>query len=982
MSQFRIKKIDLGVPDEWVLRTNDDGATLGDDIVAEDPNDLSAAILDTQTLLLKASVYAPSALLNPASGVLERVKLLEDNVGHTTLQDAYVNGNYINPVPGQNLILGAGGVVEIDSNGNLMINSTTMKVYSGSQQIDFTKNSITTSTTDFTVGTTGATRTLNLVAGNEFNLKDKYLTAPVRLSQPGNSALITTAQSLVGAINELKSGAASASLQQIYSQSSPPRITTTVAGGKVIIENGTGNSLTPALEIIGNEVVSGNIKAETMTVGSGLGGTLTIAATGAVTTASFVKATEFQAPSVKSLVGSLVLSDVFGSAALTSVTDPVLLTTKQTIFGAINELKTAGTASASTTAAFAVQHDSATGNHKIITTRADSGQNNTDRILVKDDGGVDRIRMNGAGQIRATNFILPTYDLATETAANNAHRNGDGSDHAAVAAHFAAANPHNTVRRLNVQGSPTLSGDIILKPGPGTTLTQVGQEIEISAAAGSTLQGVYEGQPTGTWTIHAGKELYLKNDLNVDIASFQQNGSFFGQNINMLGGAGIASTSNLTVSTTANLNLSSSNSDVSLSTPNGSVQIQGVAFAPAGVSTLAPYLGGTFFEAVDADLKDKYSFHVNPSNDTILKGTPVSVNYDNTLWTPQATTSLLIDELWLAAVAGIADEDIAPGATGRIKSAGKMSANIGEMDATAAGEFQIGDILYVSRGGYAEVEFTALPANNNTITIAGATYTAKLVGAAPSLGQFQITNTGSSAEQIHVTMEALVDTINTYDFAGLSLKAFLGGTRAYADVVLTGAGSVGDTFTIGAVAEAGSQAVTLTAVATKTASNQYLIGPSASATAKNLADAINATSRKRTDNTNGHFCYAVATGDTIRITRRAKGTIGNLTTISETSAAITAPANLSGGRTFAKVTLLNRNAAGKTVATNNAASIRVAGFSADESSSHYIASRIMFEDTRPVGDEDKLIKVGKIVATNGSELVFNIEIEDKDVFKV
>jgi hypothetical protein len=57
MSQFRIKKVDTGLPDEWVLRTNDDGATLGDDIVAEDPNDLARAMEDTLRTCFFKQVY-------------------------------------------------------------------------------------------------------------------------------------------------------------------------------------------------------------------------------------------------------------------------------------------------------------------------------------------------------------------------------------------------------------------------------------------------------------------------------------------------------------------------------------------------------------------------------------------------------------------------------------------------------------------------------------------------------------------------------------------------------------------------------------------------------------------------------------------------------------------------------------------------------------------------------------------------------------
>jgi hypothetical protein len=50
LSQFRIKKIDTGEIDEWSFRINDQGVIIGDDVVAEDPNELAQAVSDTQIL--------------------------------------------------------------------------------------------------------------------------------------------------------------------------------------------------------------------------------------------------------------------------------------------------------------------------------------------------------------------------------------------------------------------------------------------------------------------------------------------------------------------------------------------------------------------------------------------------------------------------------------------------------------------------------------------------------------------------------------------------------------------------------------------------------------------------------------------------------------------------------------------------------------------------------------------------------------------
>jgi hypothetical protein len=97
--------------------------------------------------------------------------------------------------------------------------------------------------------------------------------------------------------------------------------------------------------------------------------------------------------------------------------------------------------------------------------------------------------------------------LAAELLANDNHRNGDGTDHSAVAAHFADPNPHNTVKFINRQGSPQLTGAISLVEGPGITLVQTGNDIEIQAAAGSTLQGVYDTQVGGDLLVTTGKNL-------------------------------------------------------------------------------------------------------------------------------------------------------------------------------------------------------------------------------------------------------------------------------------------------------------------------------------------------------------------------------------------------------------------------------------------------------------------------------------------
>ena len=145
MSQFRIKQIDVGLPDAWDYRINDEGIIIGDDVVAEDPNELAVAVSETQELLLHATVYAPGSLIDPAHGALERIKIIEDTVGTTSLQDAYDNGRFITVQPGRNLILGASGEIELDSSGNLKFSPNTMKIYNSALEMNFTYSSITSS---------------------------------------------------------------------------------------------------------------------------------------------------------------------------------------------------------------------------------------------------------------------------------------------------------------------------------------------------------------------------------------------------------------------------------------------------------------------------------------------------------------------------------------------------------------------------------------------------------------------------------------------------------------------------------------------------------------------------------------------------------------------------------------------------------------------------------------------------------------------
>lgn len=969
MSQFRIKKVDLGLPDEWVLRTNDDGAALGDDIVAEDPNDLAGAMSDTQDLLLKASVYAPASLLNPNSGALERIKLLEDNVGSISLQDAYDNGNYINVTPGVPLSLGSGGVIVVDSLNNLTINPSVMKVVSGSQEMMISHTGIQSSTTNMTVGTSSPSRDLTLIGGNEIYFGDGNLISAIKLSELGTTTLATTSQSLVGAINEISGGFTSTDLQQIYDQSTPPKITTTVGSGSMEIENGTGSAFTPALKVTGILEVSSDTKVDTLKVGSGLAVNLTINPDGSIETVGDIKTTTRVVTGlVEAEVGTLTLKDSLGDADLTSVTDSSLATVKQTIFGSINEVNTIATQNASSLAAFAIQHDTSTGYHEVIITQADPGFDTDDRFVIKNSSGANVVMANALGLIEAQDVKLGVYNLAAEAVANDVHRNGGGSDHADVAAHFLDPNPHDVVKHINRQGSPQLTGDVVLKEGPGITLVQSGSDIEISAAAGSTLQGVYDSQVSGDWTLGAGKNLNMKNDIGQDIASFGQAAIDIHKDINIKLASKISSDSLFIIESTGDVQLQSTTSDVSISSTGGSVILSGTKFASTVPEVLPGFMPDTVMGTINQGIAQRYHVATNNTNETIKKGTAVNIDYNNSIWTVLVSAETIPDELFYRRCFGLADEDIPSGNDGRIKVNGIIFADIGKMDTASDGGFQPGDTLYIARQGYGQVELSTigLLANGDTITVdaggSGLTFTAK--GSPVSDGEFRIYGGTNVAIKEFKTLDSFIEQVNniTYQTTNGSgaFRAFHDGKEAEAHINLTGACAVGDTFTVGAQIDVGviGQVFTAVALGSKAASSQFEVGTTAAHTAKNLAESIN---ENRTG-LNAVRLVATASGGYLHLRADVRNVGMNAVALSTTSVDITTPANLSGGKSIARIFTLNRDAGGKTMATSNTGAITTTDFGTDESESQYVADRRVKNLFRESDAREAFLKVGKVLS--------------------
>lgn len=998
MSQFRIKNIDNGLPDQWVFRSNDDGAALGDDIVAEDPNDLARAIIDTQNELLKASVYSPGNLIDPNSGALERIKLLEDNVGSISLQDAYDNGNFINPDPGRNIILGAGGVVEIDSSGNLLFNPSTMRIYSGAQQLDFSHNSITSSTTSITVGSLSPSNSLTLLGGDELFFNDSNLSGVVTLSESGVSSLATTSNSIVGAINEINGGFTSASLQQIYNQSSPPRITTTNSGGKVIIQNGTGNSFVPALEIQGNTDTIGTTKSNSLEVGPIGSPAATIQSSGRIESNNVIKSSSrVETPRVETTIGALTLVDTLGSADLTSVSDPSLNTTKQTIFGSINEVNALANQNASGLAAFDVQHDSVNGMHEIITTQSSGGNESTKRISVRDSGGTNRFTVDGNGLIEASGLLLPSYNLLNELSANETHRNDDGTSHSAVASHFAASNPHDTVKYINTDGSPQLSGDVTFTEGVGITLNQSGQNIEISATQGNTLQGVYDSQANGILQVANGKNLIIENGSGNDIAHFLQSSVEFHQDLIVRNSANIHALNSLTLDSTGILNIESTTSDVNITSTGGFVNIEGVNFAPTAGGSLRSYSPNNLVDAFNEVLDQRYfsgttlSPTLNNTNFTLSKGTPVFLQpISEDVWVPISSAKVAGPDRFVKTVWGLLDEDVASGDQVRIKHYGIMEADIGQMDPTFDGQFQTGDTLYMSKPSEAKIEISNISnlADGDTITVdvggAAIQYTARSIGADPSLGEFNINGDPDQNINEYLTSENIAETIsnNVYQASNgaINLKAFSDGKHASADLVFTGTMSAGETFEIqtGLLSVIGASSVVFTAVApgNKTQDEEFEVGLTPSQTAKNLRESIEATRVALAGGSVGHECLSEVSGDVITIRYGNVGVGGNSLPLVTNSTDLTVPPTLNGGYSYVAVYDLLKGATGKTLATSNSSAINTEDFSPEESESHFIAERRLLGEGREKEEKESFIKVGKVLGLNAPNTIIQLGIED------
>lgn len=1003
MSQFRIKKIDTGIIDEWVFRINDQGVIIGDDVVAEDPNELAQAVSDTQHEILKSGTYSPAVLIDPAEGSLSRIKTIEDTFGTTTLQDAYDNGRFISVAPGRSLSLGAVGEIELDSSGNLKINPNTFKVTNGVNDMFLSKDGVRSANSDLTFGTTSGVNDTLLTSGRELQLKDLYLTASVALSESGVTGLSTIAQSIIGAINEISGGFTGTDFQQIYDQSAPATVTTTFGGGPVNFVNGSGNPNTPALVVDGGISTIDFLDADKLTIGPGAVVNITIDSDGSIDALADIEtATKLISPRLENSTGELTFLDSRGSANLTEIGEGSLGTVNQSIFGSINEVNALALGNATNLAVLDIEHDLVTGKHEIITTQSAAGFESTPRFLIKDGSAVTKISMDALGEITAESMNLDIYDVNSELAANAAHRLDDGSGHSAVAAHFLASNPHNVVKSFAKFGDTALSGIVTVSEGAGITLTRVGQDIEIATSAGNTLQSVYDAQANGDFVLDTtgAKNLLIKDSSSALIGEFKITGLEMSRNLAFINvGAGISSTSGLDIDAVSNIAVESSSGSVSINSPTvgQTTVIEGIPFTDGTpIVALDPSLSQDIIGGTNDLAQNHVTDSLNSTGRPVLKGSPVILRADGSFWIPYSDpaeagavleTPPNSDLFWHAS--GVVDEDVAAGAVGRIRMSGKIRANVGEHSLGIG--WRPGDALYVARVGYAEAEIvsTGSLSNNDIITLDTATaakvYTAKSAGAVPALGEFDISADADPNAAADITRNNLIDTLNdaTYMDAGndFFIRAFLGGETAKGRLRVTGAGTPGDTVVLTPGASIPGAVITLTAVASGTTPTwlQYEAGVTAAEEAVQLADAINRTSAFDGPDPqtagDGHNCFATAYGDYIDIRWAGPGKMGNSIVVSDTSATITSPGNLTGGTSVARFYRSERAANGLLCSESNAAGMTCLDFVDDEGLSPYMNQAQWFASDRLRKDDDRRIKVGRVVEWADPFLTFMVEPE-------
>lgn len=906
MSQFRIKNIDNGIPDEWVYKLNDGVSVIGDDIDARDPNELAEAILDTQDIILKTSTLTANAILKPASGLAERITILEGIAGNSTLQDIYSNGNTISVLAGKPLVFGTSEEFKLDENGNLSFRPATMKVKgSGFNTLDFTNSSVTTNLGDLLVGAISSGSRLTLRSESFMYLKDVFLTNPVTLSEPSNTALQTTSQSIIGAINELKSSSFSTTLQSVYAQSSPPRLTTNITQGAVIIEDPNASSIADALRVIGILNVTKKAKLGSAKIGVN---TTIEDTTGYVTSDPITTSNKVATPYISSGTNDLVLEDKRVSFPFTDTSVTDLATTKKSVIGAINELKTSIDTVGTATTLFNSQHNGTTGAHGIITTQAEIGNNNVKRLSIRNQSGVDTFTVTGAGDMVANSATVGGLSVVSLLNQLNAHLVDDGTSHSAFANHLIASNPHNTVKSLN---NLTNLVSIASSDSSLSVLTS-GQTIDIKFQKVITLQDVYD-------SLSAAKELALTangltfKDAAAAVAMIIRSADIsLRKNLNLeYAGAKIVAASDLTIDTPSTLTLKSDTDDIRIKTTDTSKQvfIQDIPFNAVGATTIPTNLGTSVVGAL-ITLNNNFEIILNNFFDRSISTSYAHfVDSVGRVWphipdmhpANEFLASAEVNYYWANQGRLYIPSTIIPAnSSGVFFSSGTHNLQAGSAPLSNASA--PGSRLFAPCLSYFDLELTNLASliDNESIRISDGSQVKILSvkNGTPDIasGEFRFVVGADPIElRTDKTRNNLLNTLNDFSFiengSGLIyLKGGIWGEAATAYVTVSGTVADNETLTLtipASVTEAVT--VTLTAKTSPSGWQEFQASSVAEVTAISLAEAINRTMFHSTSATatNGHRCKATVIGKTVKLEWYMPGLTGRLITIGSGSANLT-----------------------------------------------------------------------------------------------
>lgn len=987
MTQFRIKHIDQGEIDEWVPRINEDGIILGDDIDARDPNELSEAIIDTQDVLLKVSTLSPTAILDPASGIAERLTILESIAGDASLQDGYVNGNTINVTAGSPLIFGVQEEFKLDSAGNLSFNPISMRVKgTGSAFVELTNGSIFSSLGDLLISSSTPGTNLTAQSAGEFYLKDTYLGSPITLSETGNGFLNTTSQSIVGSINELLAASSSDSLQVIYDQSTPATITTALGPGPVQIVDPIPSSLADAFKVTGNVTITKKLSLDELAVGSN---TAIQDGVGILTSEKIETSTELRAPLLNSDIDELTFQDLRLSLNLTDGAVSSIDTSSQSIVGAINELKADLDSVGGALTVFDQEHNPSTGEHTIITTQADAGQSSTKRLIVKDDLAAEQFSVTGAGDVIANEITVSGLDVVSLLTDLSTHLSDDGTAHAAVAAHLVASNPHNTVGLL--QG---LNGTITFTSlDSSITIGTAGNTINLQTTTTTDLQNVYDNSVVKELDL-AVAGLRFNDALSTNLLMIiRESDIMFQRNLNLeFFGAKIEAISDLTVEPSSKLTLTSTSDDTEVKTQdaNRAVILQGVPFDQVSIKTL-PTLGGT---SVLGNLKlldeDKSMSILNGFSKTFQAGEPVTIDEFGLPWNPVTTVHPGNEfeeasfDFFFSNMSGImvAGESVASAATGKFFKEGTVTSSLpGAPDSWTAGSD-----IYIGKTGYSEWEITNLAsmANLDTVTIdpTGANLVLTAVTGVPALGEFKIESTGNANIDSDDTRSNIVSMLNNTDFMELGganyyMRATIDGETARGAFTIDVQPTIGNSVTVAPNAGMPGNSVTLTAVA-DTATPGYLewrAGLSPEEAAYNLAEALNRTTffSDAAGTTDGHFCFARASGTVVRLEWYKPGLSANEIVLSDNTGNISNVA-FAGGDCKIRVYRQDIGGAVQTVTSSNLSALTASTMSQDESPVKYILEDRAKASSRRTENETSY-RVGSIEQAAGSIVKYKIRQE-------